>query len=283
MTNNTRASQITRYGDKWNYPGENKSSTSQDVYIRELDIDMIEPTTAHMHSTELGGSKLVVIGKPGSGKSVLIMSIFYAKKHIFPCGIFMSGTEDSNHTYKSRAPSIFVYNDYEADVIKDWIRRQKIAKQHLPVPWSILLVDDCTDDPRIFNQPLQQGLYKRGRHWASLYVLSLQHSMDIKPVIRTNIDGTFILREPILKTRKSLWENYASIIPDFALFCQIMDKITDDYTALYINNRSTSNVWTDCVFYYKATVPPKDWKFGCADYQNFHKARYNPAYTEPFD
>ena len=29
--------------------------------------------------------------------------------------------------------------------------------------------------------------------------------MDIKPVIRTNIDGTFILREPNLKNRRNLW------------------------------------------------------------------------------
>ena len=60
------------------------------------------------------------------------------------------------------------------------------------------------------------------------YILSLQYCMDIKPVIRTNIDGTFILREPNLKNRRNLWENYAGIIPDFSLFCNILDQITDD-------------------------------------------------------
>ena len=28
---------------------------------------------------------------------------------------------------------------------------------------------------------------------------------------------------------KSLWENYAGIIPDFSSFCSILDQITDDY------------------------------------------------------
>ena len=65
--------------------------------------------------------------------------------------------------------------------------------------------------------------------------------MDVKPVIRTNVDGTFILREPSVKNRKSLWENYAGIIPDFSTFCTIMDQITDDYTALYIHNTTQSN------------------------------------------
>ena len=47
-------------------------------------------------------------------------------------------------------------------------------------------------------------MFKRGRHWKMWYILSLQYSMDVKPVIRTNVDGVFILRELILKNRKSL-------------------------------------------------------------------------------
>jgi hypothetical protein len=105
--------------------------------------------------------------------------------------------------------------------------------------------------------------------------------MDIRPVIRTNIDGVFILREPNIRNRKIMYENYASIIPDFKLFCDIMDQITNDFTALYIHNGSKSNDWRDCVFWYKATPIPENFKFGCQDYWDFHYARYNPEYTDP--
>lgn len=218
-----------------------------------------------------------------TGKSTLIKSLLYAKKHIFPVGIAMSGSEDSNHAYKEIMPSSFVFNEYNEDKIKDFIKRQKIAKQHLEVPWAVCLLDDCTDDPKIFNKPLQHGMYKRGRHWKMWYILSLQYAIDVKPVIRTNVDGIFILREPILKNRETLWKNYASIIPDFALFCAIMDQITDDYTALYIHNASKTNDWKDCVYWYKAPLTPKGWKFGCKDYWDFHNDRYNPEYVDPFD
>lgn len=217
-----------------------------------------------------------------TGKTTLIASLLYAKKHIFPVGIAMSGSEDSNGFYRRIMPSTFVFNDYNEDKIKDFIRRQKIAREHLANPWGIILLDDCTDDPRIFNKPLQHGMYKRGRHWKMWYILSLQYAMDVKPVIRTNVDGIFILREPILKNRESLWRNYASIIPDFTMFCDIMDQLTDDYTALYINNASKSNNWQDCVFYYKAPLTPPDFKFGCDDYWKFHYSRYNSEYTELF-
>ena len=250
--------------------------------IKELDIEMIPPATAKMYNTEQGGAKIVVIGKPGTGKTTLISSLLYAKKHIFPIGLVMSGTEDSNGYYKKIFPSTFVYNKLDEDKIHQFIKRQKISKQHLTNPWAVLLLDDCTDDPKLFNKPLFHSLYKNGRHWKMWYILSLQYCMDIKPVIRTNIDGTFILREPNLKNRRNLWENYASIIPDFSMFCDIMDQITDDYTALYINNTLQSNNLEDCIFWYKGKIPPANWRFGSKDFWQFHNKRYDKSYKDPF-
>ena len=106
--------------------------------------------------------------------------------------------------------------------------------------------------------------------------------MDVRPAIRTNTDGTFILREPNLKNRKSLWENYAGIIPDFSMFCDIMDQLTDDYTALFIHNATTSNKLEDCIYWYKAPKVPQGFKFGSHDFWSFHNTRFNENYVEPF-
>lgn len=218
-----------------------------------------------------------------TGKSTIIASLLYAKKHIFPVAIAFSGSEDSNGFYRKILPSTFVFNEYNEEQIKSFIRRQKIAKQHLPNPWAVILLDDCTDDPRVFNTPLQQGMFKRGRHWSMWYIISLQYAMDVKPVIRTNTDGVFILREPILKNRKTLWENYASVIPDFSIFCQLMDQLTDDFCCMYVSNQSRSNNWQDCVFWYKAPIIPEDFKFGSPEYRQFHDERFNPAYIDSYD
>ena len=218
-----------------------------------------------------------------TGKSTLIAGLLYSKKHIFPVGIAFSGSEDSNSFFRKIMPSTFVFNEYNDDQIKSFIKRQKIAKQHLENPWAVMILDDCTDDPRIFNTPLQQGLFKRSRHWKCWYILSLQYGMDIKPVIRTNVDNVFLMREPSLRNRKIIWENYASIIPDFTIFCTLMDNVTSDHTALYIHNQGTSNEWKDCVFWYKAPLTPKEFKFGCDEYYQFHNERFNQDYVDPFD
>ena len=132
--------------------------------IKELDPDMIAPSTKNMDRPEQGGSKIVIIGKPGTGKTTLITSLLYEKSHIFPMGVAMSGTEDSNGHYSKIFPSSFVFNALDKPVISQFIDRQKLAKQHLPCPWGILLLDDCTDDPKLFNDPMFLGLYKNGRH-----------------------------------------------------------------------------------------------------------------------
>jgi GTPase SAR1 family protein len=255
------------------------------VKVRELNLDMIDPPLDKIFDPDQGSVKTIVIGKPGTGKTSLISSLLYWKRHIYPVAMAISGSEDSNHFYRQILPSTFVYNTYDEETIKNFVRRQKIAKQHLQYPWAVMLLDDCTDDTKVFNKPLQHALFKKGRHWKMWYILSLQYAMDVKPVIRVNTDGCFILREPSPKIRKVIWENYAGIIPDFSLFCDIMDVITDDYTALYIHNKSQSNDWRDCVFYYRADLDamPSNWRFGCDDLWKFHYQRYNSEYVDPIE
>lgn len=251
------------------------------LHIKELNLNIIHPPLEKIYEKDQGGPKLVIIGKPGTGKTTLISSLLENKKHIFPVGMVMSGTEDSNGFYSKIFPDIFVYNKLEENKIEDFIKRQKLARKHIKNPWSVLLLDDCTDDPKILKKPLFQGIFKNGRHWKMMFILSLQYCMDVLPVIRTNVDGTFILRETNLRNRRALWENYAGVIPDFSLFCEIMDQITDDYTALYIHNATRSNKLEDCVFWYKADPDRcKNFKLGCDDYWKFYEERFNPESVE---
>ena len=251
------------------------------LHVKELDIDLIRPSFKDKYDPSATGSKIVVIGKPGTGKTTLISDLLYRKRFIIPVGQVYSGTEDSNGFYQQLFPSLFVFNRYNEEAVKDFIRRQKTAKSEgVTIPWGLLLLDDCTDNPRILTSPLFQNIFKNGRHWKMLFILSLQYCMDIKPVIRTNVDGVFILRESNLRNRKSLYENYGSCIPSFSMFQMIMDDLTSDYSALYIHNRTTSNNIEDCVFYYKATQHG-DFQFGSPDFRKYHNQHYNDVYKDP--
>lgn len=215
-----------------------------------------------------------------TGKTTLIKSLLYAKKHIFPVGMVMSGTEDITHDFEKNIPGIFIYNDYEEEKLYDFVKRQKLAKQYLENPWSFCVVDDCSDDPKLLKKVIQQMIFKKSRHFKSMYILSLQYLGDILPVIRTNIDICFIGRESLLRNRKSLFLNYASIVPDFETFCVLMDALAGDYTMLVINNTIQTNKWQDAVFFYKPIPVPSGWKMGCSSYWDFDTQRRNPNYVD---
>ncbi len=250
--------------------------------IRELDLDMISPRPG---AENKNSSKIVVIGKSGSGKTMLIKSLLYNKHRLIPAALVFNGTEnvvDKEDRYGNFIPPIFVHNKLDSGVVDNFIKRQTIAKEQLVNPWSVMIIDDCTDDPKIFKTQVFHKIAKYGRHWKMMFILALQYGMDIPRAVRSQMDGTFILRETNLAVRKTLFDNFAGIFPDFKSFCDVMDQITNNFTALYVMTHSTSNDWTQNVFYYKAKPIPDDFKFGNKDAWEFHKQRYNTNFTESF-
>lgn len=229
-----------------------------------------------------GNGRFVLSNFVVTHNTTIIKSLIHEKSHIIPIGMVFSGTEDSNHFWKSVFPDTFVFNGLDMEKLDAFVRRQRLSKQYLKNPWAVLLLDDVMDDPKMLNKPFFHGMYKNGRHWSMFYLLSSQYAMDIRPAIRTNIDCTFILREPNFRNRRCIWENYASVIPDFKDFCQILDSVCTDFTSLVIMNNVQSNNWQDCVFWYKAKPVPKDWKFGCREFWEFHNDRYNNEYRESY-
>lgn len=216
-----------------------------------------------------------------TGKTTLIDRLLYEKKHIFPVGWAMSGTEDSNSHFESFMEPLFVYNKLNLERVNTSIRRQRIAINYTKCPWAVWITDDVCDDTKVFNKPLYQGLYKNGRHWKMMYILSVQYIMDQKVFMRSNCDGTFIGRETNLDNRKKLWKNFAGCVPTFELFNQLMDTFTSDFEFLFVRNNFPSNKLEDLVFYWKPPPCPPGWKFGCKEYHEFAKARMNPDYVAP--
>lgn len=250
------------------------------IKIKEFDLNRIAPNPSNYMNAEQGGAKVIIIGKPNTGKSTLVKTILYQKRNIIPCAIALSGTEDSNGNYKKYIPDTFVYNSYREDVLEKFKERQKLARQNLPNPWAVCVIDDLGDHPSNFRKPIQLDMFKNGRHWKMLYILALQYSMDVFPAIRVSTDFIFIFKENNLKFRKSLYENYAGIVGDFDTFCSVMDQLTEDRTALVIDNTSQSNNVEDCVFWFNCAeyMPPETFDFGCPEYWKFHNERYNAEY-----
>lgn len=252
------------------------------IEIKEFDMNQMHPWD--INDLERG-VKCIVVGHPGYGKSRIIESIMLYKSHICPVSQIFSGTENVNHFYRERSTDITIFNELDLKAMENFAKRQNIARQYLPNPWAMQVLDDVTDEPSILRKMPFGAFYKKGRHWAMVMVQAVQYPMDIPTGLRSCVDYIFILANGIISEREKIYENFASgCIPSYQDFCDIMDQLTEDHTALVIDNVSQSPIISERVFYFRANLDriPKDFKVGCNDAFDFQQSRFDSNYKESY-
>jgi hypothetical protein len=213
----------------------------------------------------------VFIGRRRTGKSTLVRDLLYYHQNL-PLGTVISGTEESNGFYGKMVPPIFVHNEFNPTILADFVKRQRLfvakmtkdqseGRQSNLDPRAFLILDDCMYDDSWTTDKHIRYLFMNGRHAKVFFIITMQYPLGVPPALRTNIDYTFILREPYQSNRKRIFENYGAAFPSFEFFCQVMDQCTQNYECLVLNNNTQSNKLEDAVFWYKADMHP-DFKLG---------------------
>lgn len=223
-----------------------------------------------------------IIGPPGSGKSNMIEYIAYVHRSKYPVIKVMSGTEDSNKAYQKWSPLLFITEGYDEPQEKSYIVRQRRCKANgCKNGRAINIIDDCSDDPKIYKSPTYQGLYKNGsRHWNGLIITGLQYGIDFPPAVRKSTNYVAMAYEPDVNERKKLYDNFGGACGTYKQFCDIMDQLiegddkTNKYTFMIIKKLNQGPTREENVFYLKAPKMQNiNWKFGCKEIWEWDKKR----------
>jgi len=238
------------------------------------------------------GPVIVMIGRRDTGKSFLIRDLLYYHQDI-PIGTVISGTEAGNGFYSHHVPKLFIHDEYNTAIIENILKRQRTVMKQVKKemesfkrsnidPRAFVILDDCLFDDKWTRDKMMRLLFMNGRHWKVLLVISMQYPLGIPPVLRTNIDYVFILREPYIANRRRIYENYAGMFPTFESFCQVMDQCTENYECLVINNNVKSNKLHDQIYWYKADNH-KDFKLGSKEFWEISKDLNSDDEDEIYD
>ncbi len=226
----------------------------------------------------------VFIGKRETGKSFLVKDLLYYHRHL-PIGTVISGTEGANKFYGHMVPEVFIHDEYTPQLVANAMTRQKkvvsrmtnemeVYKKSNINPWAFLILDDCLYDSSWTRDSNIRSFFMNGRHYKTLFIITMQYALGIPPNLRTNIDYVFILRENYVSNRKRIYENYAGMFPTFDIFCQVMDQCTEDYNCLVINNNAKSNKLEEQVFWYKAS-PHENFRIGNPEFWRIQAQKKN--------
>lgn len=269
-------------------PQNYASMAAQSVRLRKFDMKSIPQDAV-----------CVFIGRRRTGKSTLVKDLLWNHQNI-PIGTVISGTEEGNGFYGKIIPPRFIHGEYNAAILANFVKRQQLMTRKImeettnrPMggaskldPRAFLILDDCMYDDSWTHDKNIRYIFLNGRHQKIFFLITMQYPLGLPPVLRTNVDYTFILREPFLNNRRRIYDNYGAAFPSFEFFCQIMDQCTENFECLVINNASRSNRLEDQIFWYKAEIRgdfrlclPQFWQPGAVPYRDKDEEdvnQYNP-------
>jgi len=257
-----------------------------------LELKKFDMKSISFKPNEAKGPVVVLIGRRDTGKSFLVKDLLYYHQDI-PIGTVISGTEEGNGFYGKLVPKLFIHNEYNTAIIENILKRQRQVlkqikheieqfKRSTIDPRTFVILDDCLFDNTWAKDKMMRLLFMNGRHWKVMLIITMQYPLGIPPILRTNIDYVFILRENYPSNRKRIYENYAGMFPTLEAFGQVMDQCTENYECLVVNNNAKSNRMQDQVFWYKAE-PHNDFHLGAKEFWELSKQLDDTDNGEQYD
>jgi len=270
------------------FPSSRKNASGLASIVPDLDLSDITIESigdGAYCGFEIDGNRRFLLGDfTVTHNTTLIENLCYYNKHKYPVARVFIGTEAGYQKFSDIFNPLYVSNYYDEDQERSYILRQRTAvlenNKGYVGNYAINILDDVSDDPKIFKTKIMKGIFKLGsQHWEQLFILGSQYIIDTPPDIRTSTSYVALFREPEECNRKKLFENFGGLAGNYKRFCELMDQLTGDYTCLIFKKRSQSNELQECVYFYKTKVLPP-WTFGCKEYRDWAKSRYNPNYVE---
>jgi len=182
-------------------------------------------------NTERDGKRIGVCGSSGSGKSRLIKEIsrFHAKT--IPAWMIVNPSEPGNHMYNANVvnESIIHDNDNPKELVKDiyGFKKRQIKRckdwsipgtdpiQYTQDPSGGLILDDLSEDPTIFNDPIFGWLWCLSRNFKSWIAILVQHWYLFPKKYRRQFSHVFIFSLSSVKDIKDSYLEVGGVFENF--------------------------------------------------------------------
>jgi hypothetical protein len=212
----------------------------------------------------LQSCKLLVIGKRGTGKSVLLTESLYNLRDHVDIAIAICGTRDSRLMLERYLPEAFVFDGPAIRKIEKLVELAKGLAEFGIVRKFLLILDNCTYRKDIFQYPVFNEIFFRGHKFGVSLIVSVGYIMDLPTVFRPKIDYIFAFKEIIRANQKRLWEYFSGSAFTFSNFQTVFNANTKNYECLVINNQT--NKPNEIFCYYKSPLDTPNFKLGKLTY-----------------
>ena len=221
-----------------------------------LRLKRFDPSTIKPHRN------ILCVGKRGTGKSVLLNDLMYHLCKRVDFALAMTPTEDSMRMFAQHIPQCWLYDRFSGAKIDALVALQRTHAKQCKLRSAFVCLDDCMYDKSVLKSVSVRDCFMNGRHYHITFALALQYCMDMSPDLRSNIDLVFALRENIISNKQKLWKFFFGMFATYDDFSKVMDRCTEDYSCIVLDNTTCSNKIEDCIFWYRADISPPPYRIG---------------------
>jgi hypothetical protein len=247
--------------------------------MTRLTIKKFDPSTMKRHRI------ILFVGKRGTGKSILLNDIMHCIHDKVDFGLAMTPTEETAETFREHMPEQWIYSNFEPAKLDAMLRLQRDLGKQKKMRDLFVCMDDCMYDKKVLKGVGMRDLFMNGRHLHVTLFNAMQYVMDMGPDLRSQVDYVFALRENIISNKQKLWKYFFGMFETYNDFSKVMDKCTENFSALVLDNTAKSNNMEDCIFWYRADLnigpykmgKPKFWKLATrcnkTEEEKYHEER----------
>lgn len=245
-----------------------------------------------------GGKRICILGGSGSGKSFLGIDILKALRHI-PVHTIINPSESSNPRYGSHVPNESVVCDSEDR--DEWIlmlqklkiRQRKRCMQwkipntdpieYIEDPAAVCLLDDVSEDLKIFKDPIFRWLYANSRNNLVWLIHIIQYYTFLLPEYRRSLSHLFLARIQNINDMKNIWAQFFGMFEKFGAFQEAVNKASAKYRWLVVDILSSSTKLEDRVFFYDHCYKQPPFIVGAEWWHKEVNRVYDPEWAKTYD
>lgn len=242
---------------------EDTTTNLKTVNIRRWDIKNIQSNRA-----------MIIVGRPGSGKSYLLNNIMKQLYVNFDACIGMSPTKSSRDMFSQWMPESCIYDQYDADKIIEIVDVMKKLYDNDLEPRIAVLLDDCMFDQKIMKSEAMRYIHMNGRHLNICFINLVQYIVDVPKPLRAVINYVICTNESRPSALHALYDNFFNSFDTFADFRHALGTLTANNGYLVMDTTSGSQNIEDTIFWYKTNESNTKIMVGNRNFWKCHYATY---------
>lgn len=256
------------------------------------------------------GRVICLIGRSGSGKTMIARDILYRIARQSHVGLVFSATETVNGAYSSFVPPCLIFTEFRQDKvfglldvqakkrkaregmvqdIASYVRmgrnqdaerlKQQLAEREARER-AFIVIDDLAFSQATFNNDAMRAILFQSRHYGIMTIISVQYSMLIPTALRANLAFVFVAREPIYANRVRLHQHLFGVFPSYQDFERVFNACTTGHDFAVLDNTSRSMNPNDCVSWFKANIDLQPFRLCSPRWWDFNAAHFDSEFEE---